>query len=121
LRQVAALIRNELRRPSDFIARYGGEEFVAVLSDVDRPGALIVAEKIRAAVENGKIAHSPRALHPYVTLSLGVCSMTATRQTRVAEIMEPADHALYRAKEAGRNCFMVADQDSPVGDASAAT
>lgn len=121
LRRVAALIRDQLRRPSDFIARYGGEEFVAVLSDVDRPGALIVAEKVRAAVENARIPHSPRASRPHVTLSLGVCSMTATRMTKVAEIMEPADHALYRAKEQGRNRVMIADQESAVGDASAAT
>lgn len=103
LRKVAAVLRQQLKRPSDFLARYGGEEFVVVLSDVDKAGAVTVAEKLRAAVEAEGLPHSPESLIACVTLSLGVHSLTTEPTTTIAEVLEPADHALYSSKQNGRN------------------
>ncbi|WP_353739261.1 diguanylate cyclase, partial [Zoogloea sp.] len=52
LKAVARTLQQTLRRPSDLVARYGGEEFAVILPDTDITGALLVAESMRAAVEN---------------------------------------------------------------------
>jgi diguanylate cyclase (GGDEF)-like protein len=121
LRKVAAIIRSQLKRPYDFLARFGGEEFVAVLSDVDKSGALTVAEKIRAAVADAQITHSNESPLGCVTLSLGINSLTAKPTSTVGEVMEPADHALYLSKKNGRNCFTLAGSEAAVSESSAAS
>jgi diguanylate cyclase (GGDEF)-like protein len=119
LRKVAKVVRNQLKRPSDFIARYGGEEFVAVLSDVDRPGAITVAEKIRAAVEAEGLPHSKESEIACVTLSMGVHSLTSEPATTLSDVIEPADHALYLSKKNGRNRVTVAGDEPAVTSAPA--
>ena len=52
LKQVAAALTASLRRATDFAARYGGEEFVAILSNVDKGGAYITADRMRRNIEN---------------------------------------------------------------------
>jgi diguanylate cyclase (GGDEF)-like protein len=113
LRRVAASVRNQLKRPSDFLARYGGEEFVAVLADVDRAGALTVAEKIRVAVEDEGLSHAPESEIACVTLSIGVHSVTTEPTTPVSSVIEPADHALYLSKRNGRNRVTMTDAAVP--------
>jgi diguanylate cyclase (GGDEF)-like protein len=40
-----------MSRSTDFVARYGGEEFVILLPNTDKQGSLVLAEKVRMAVE----------------------------------------------------------------------
>ncbi|MCP4688907.1 MAG: diguanylate cyclase, partial [Desulfobacterales bacterium] len=47
LREIASMIREEIKRPGDFAARYGGEEFVCLLPLTDGDGALHMADSIR--------------------------------------------------------------------------
>lgn len=100
LRQVAAAIASSIRRPADLAARYGGEEFLVVLPETELPGALLLAERIRAAVE---------ALPPFgadtapVTVSIGIGCHTPGAQQDLATLLGDADEALYRAKGNGRN------------------
>jgi diguanylate cyclase (GGDEF)-like protein len=107
LREVARIIREGVPRPGDLVARYGGEEFVVVLVDTASNGALIVAERIRAAVEAAAIKHSPDAAFPIVTISIGVCELAIGGDT-VAGMLGGADAALYAAKNSGRNRVAVA-------------
>ncbi len=84
-------------RVTDLAARYGGEEFAVVLPETDSEGALVVAERIRLAMESHE---GPQRT---VTVSIGVCTLgagTADADTFLAS----ADSALYRSKAAGRNC-----------------
>ncbi len=81
-----------------------------ILVDTASNGAAIVAERIRAAVENAAITHSPDALFPVVTISIGVCEL-ASGGDSVAGMLGGADAALYAAKNNGRNRVAVA----PVG------
>ncbi len=95
LREVALTLKGCLRK-TDFVARYGGEEFCVLFTDVDGAAAYALAERLRIAVEG--IAGPVK-----VTASFGV-SVCATRErAEGSTLLEAADKALYRAKNAGRN------------------
>jgi len=88
-------------RATDFVGRFGGEEFVVLLEDVDEPGAVVVLERILAQfrlIEH----HMTRVNTISTTFSAGVTTIHAGDEGVTAAIAR-ADHALYRAKRAGRN------------------
>jgi diguanylate cyclase (GGDEF)-like protein len=103
LRQVAAIIRRELRE-ADMAYRYGGEELLVVLpAGVRRVAA--AAERIRKAVENAAIPHPGRpGPETVVTLSVGVAAAEGDAESYLLA----ADAALYSAKSQGRNQMAVA-------------
>ena len=84
-------------RSTDFVARFGGEEFLVLLPETDAEGAVVAAEKLRAAIEAGPIGSAGR-----VTASLGLCTDAQARGDRAA-VLKAADEALYDAKAGGRN------------------
>ena len=91
-------------RPGDVLARYGGEEFIALLQEADMAGALVVAERLRAAVQALAIENlgSPLGV---VTVSVGSASASVvlTTDNLATSLVDAADKALYEAKCAGRN------------------
>lgn len=98
LQELARVISHGLR-DSDTPYRYGGEEFALILRETSTDEALVVAERLRDAVEHNFAAPSqPRA----VTVSIGVATMPEHGPTPQA-LATAADEALYRAKHAGRN------------------
>ena len=99
-RTVAALAAN---RPGDLAARYGGEELAVLLPNTDVQGALALAERIRHAVRDLKIAHAGTATG-FVTLSAGVEALIPSALGgQSKELIEAADKALYQAKMEGRD------------------
>ena len=103
LRQVAAALRDGLRRAGDLVARYGGEEFAAVLPESDLRGALQYADAARLAVENLAITHGSSPVTQVVTVSVGVASALPRRGGSPDELIARADQALYQAKRRGKN------------------
>jgi diguanylate cyclase (GGDEF)-like protein len=103
LRAVAARIQAELR-PTDQVARYGGEEFMVILAETPGPGALAVAERIRAVVAARSIAFAGDLEIP-ITVSVGVAAFPEDAASG-GGIVAAADKALYAAKAAGRNRVM---------------
>ncbi|MEO1094730.1 MAG: diguanylate cyclase [Cyanobacteria bacterium J06638_28] len=110
LRRVAGVLRSVIQRPADMVARYGGEEFVIVLPNTGLVGAETVAEKMRVLIRQQKIPHQGSVVDRIVTLSLGVASMRPHPLKSSDELVEAADRALYRAKEAGRDRVVTATQ-----------
>jgi diguanylate cyclase (GGDEF)-like protein len=104
---VAEAFASRLQRPADLAARYGGEEFAAVLPDTTSEQAARHAEVIRAYVASLKMAHAPKAVHPHVTLSIGVASFDRERLPDAKALLAAADRALYAAKREGRNRVVV--------------
>jgi diguanylate cyclase (GGDEF)-like protein len=102
LQQVATALASCLSRSEDAFARYGGEEFIAILPDTDLPGALKIAERMRAAVFDLGIAHSGSLLGR-LTVSVGVAYKVPVRGSSPEVLVEAADAALYDAKRHGRN------------------
>ena len=83
--------------------RYGGEEFLVVLTDTVTEGPLLVAERIRKAVEAERFAPQQGGIKK--TISLGVAEL-GTDTKSFWQAVKFADVALYKAKEGGRNRVM---------------
>jgi diguanylate cyclase (GGDEF)-like protein len=92
-------------RPSDLFGRIGGEEFACLLPDTEPQDALWLAERVRAAVE---AASHPAGEHSVrATVSVGAASSNDATAD-LTGLLNAADQALYRAKEAGRNRVEIA-------------
>lgn len=98
LASVASWIKQALRG-SDIVFRYGGEEFVVVLGDTHLAGAAIIAERIRKEINSHTLAYGLNVLD--ITASLGVTTLKADDTS--ATFIKRADHAMYLAKQGGRN------------------
>ena len=103
LQQVALEIERVMQKQSGLLARYGGEEFGVILPEVNPETAIEIANNIRLAIHNLKIAHQQSKVDKYVTLSLGVHSLIPDTETSPELLIAIADKALYEAKEQGRN------------------
>ena len=108
LRAVADLLRANVRHP-DIAARYGGEEFALLLPFTDKTGAILLAERLRAAAQ-ANAPHAPQdgtAIAGY-TLSLGVASFPEDGKTP-EELLLAADNAELAAKRLGKNRVFAAN------------
>lgn len=105
LRDVAAAVREVIRRPGDLAARYGGEEMAVILPGTPASGAATVAEALRAAIQALGILHADSSCG-VLTASLGAATATAAVGQTIPMpdgLLIGADGALYRAKSKGRN------------------
>ncbi len=99
---VAQTASSFLRRSTDFFARYGGEEFVAIVMGSNAKAASDQLRKIRQAVEDLHIPHTPEAAQ-WVTVSIGGVTVVPGRGDCYDTYLKVADTMLYDAKRFGRN------------------
>jgi len=117
LTAVAEALRPIIHRPSDVIARYGGAgKFGIVLGATDSNGAMVIAERLRAAVENMKKPNPASPSLPFLTASVGVAAAMPDREGawQDIELIASAERALAHAREAGRNTVILDTHDSTV-------
>ncbi len=107
---VARVLRRH-SRTSDVVARYGGEEFAAILPESGAPEAEIFAERVRRQIAERALVGAEGEQLGSLTISCGIASLVAGESPR--DLVERTDVALYRAKEAGRNRVMIAEQPPP--------
>ena len=101
LSTVAQVFDTAIRHP-DTAARYGGEEFVVILPETDVKGAVVLAERLREAVEKLEINAGNEIIK--ITISLGVTEYKMEKGRKsMSEVIDTADRALYHSKETGRN------------------
>lgn len=94
-------------RRIDSIGRIGGEEFLVVLPEANAEDAVSAAERLRTAIAAKRIRKVGHAIG--ITVSIGVVThVPGDTPARPERLIEAADAALYRAKEAGRDRVMVA-------------
>nr|HEX4316991.1 GGDEF domain-containing protein [Kofleriaceae bacterium] len=89
-------VRNE-----DVVARFGGEELVVILRAIPIEPATALAERLRKLIETTPLAYADKELR--ATVSIGVAGYPSTNAESIDVLVDAADQALYRAKNAGRN------------------
>lgn len=100
LRQLGLAVQGHVRR-DDIVARTGGEEFGIVAPEADGAGALELAHKLRALIEETNFFFEETRIP--VTISLGVAEWMPVH-AKPADVIAMADEKLYEAKRGGRNC-----------------
>lgn len=101
LKLVADVIRRTIRQEIDIPARFGGEEMLVLMPDTGTEGAMVLAERVRAAIESAGLPHSDGTTLQ-VKVSIGVSTAPLHGKT-TADLIESADAALYHSKRNGRN------------------
>lgn len=106
LKEFAKLLARNVRG-EDIACRYGGEEFILILPTAPLDIARKRAEKICADVRNLNVSHQQQSLGK-ITVSIGIAVFPANAED-VESLVRSADRALYRAKQDGRDRFLIAD------------
>lgn len=91
---------SECIRSSDMLFRYGGEEFTILLSNTDKDGALLLAERIRKTIHTNNFSYGEAQIP--TSASLGVTCLGGDDNAQ--RFFEKSDKAMYEAKNSGRNC-----------------
>jgi diguanylate cyclase (GGDEF)-like protein len=109
LKAVGAVLRRLGEENHVYAARVGGEEFIVLWTENRIAEAKRVALKLRQMVVDLQIQHEMSAAAPYLTASYGLYMMRGGSEDSPEELYAAADSALYKAKEAGRNCIVLHD------------
>lgn len=114
LRAIGERLRDEVRE-YDTVGRFGGEEFVAVLPNAGDVDALVVAERLRARINDLRIADLIDGVErgsdrdARIAASIGV-ACSPHDGAELTDLLYAADAALYRAKNLGRNRVALAER-----------
>ena len=108
LMRVADAIRGA-KRGFDSAARVGGEEFAVLAPNCDEHGAYMLAERIRAVVQE---TLSTRERDARLTISFGISTFPLHGQSADG-LLRTADQALYAAKRLGRNRSVISSAEVP--------
>ena len=100
--KIVASILQDILRGADVAARYGGEEFAILLPQTTSSEAAAIAERLRQRIEHTEFPKRK------VTVSIGIASCSGDIDTP-ADLVGAADHALYEAKNHGRNNVRIYD------------
>jgi diguanylate cyclase (GGDEF)-like protein len=105
--KLVTLFNSELKRSTDVLCRYGGDEFVIVLPDTSVSDAMKIGAAIRKRVV--KFSSEFDTASPVnISVSIGCASAVPDNSVTIDAFLAFADKALYRAKDAGRNCVVKA-------------
>jgi diguanylate cyclase (GGDEF)-like protein len=101
LRLVGAALNDNVRE-EDVVARYGGEEFMVVARGIDHRGAIVLAERLRAALSVARLQWESGLIE--LSVSIGAATHDdAHRYATVDDLIGAADAGLYEAKISGRD------------------
>ncbi len=107
LKRVAQVISSSICRGTDLVARYGGEEFVFIAPATNNETVLNLAQNLCEELRSIALPHG-HSPYGFVTVSIGVASMIPDVEQNPNALIQAADHAMYRAKELGRNMVIQA-------------
>lgn len=119
LQQVAQLIHDGLRWPSDLAARFDGEEFCLLLPETDREGAGAVAERIRSFIAAATITSGEQRFQ--ISVSIGVYVAIPDQDLPTDLFIRSADAALSQSRQQGRNRVTVTGSQPASTSSTAAT
>jgi len=103
LKELASVLKNN-QRGSDVYARWGGEEFLVLMPGTSLDDAIITAERLRKGIEEASFSYVNN-----LTSSFGVAEYKSKFENdSFNKMLQRADHALYQAKQKGKNCVVSA-------------
>lgn len=108
LKHAASVLRGAIREDVDILGRTGGEEFLIVLPHTDTAGAMLLAERLRAALAAAPAPFEGVEGGIALTASFGVASIAPDDDSH-EDMARRADTALYAAKRAGRDRVVGSD------------
>jgi diguanylate cyclase (GGDEF)-like protein len=108
LRGISDLMRRAIRQ-TDSISRWGGEEFLIILPETDLASAQVFAERVLNLMRKAQFGRVKG-----VTASFGVAAFAPGLM--LEEMLHLADHAMYKAKQNGRNQVVVSLPETQKGD-----
>jgi len=104
LQHIAVLMRRTFRS-NDRLARLGGEEFFIILPGTDLELGKQLAQRLRESIERNP-TQSPTGEYYFMTASFGVVALDSRTSLPVDALLKKADHAMYQAKEQGKNTIV---------------
>jgi diguanylate cyclase (GGDEF)-like protein len=111
--QVAEILGNNIRT-NDILARIGGEEFAIAAPYSNRLAAVVLAERLRKAVESAEFMNGDTRVP--ITISVGVAAQDKNTPVTIDQLLARADARLYIAKRRGRNRLCATDGGESVED-----
>ena len=112
LKAVAKVLKDTLKRPSDFVFRLGGEEFGVLLSGANESDSARLAQDICDAIRAREILHENSKVNKYLTISIGLVCCVADDALDDELLISSADDMLYNAKENGRDRYAISSSVS---------
>jgi len=106
--QVAKIMK-EMVRKQDSVARWGGEEFLLLLPETHLEGGGTTAEKIKNAISKKTFNYNGIELN--VSITFGVSMYGFTSPPDVDECIKTVDIAMYKGKQKGKNCVVIAKKN----------
>ena len=103
LKELGGLVARSVRQGIDRPGRYGGDEFLLLLPETAKRNGFLAAERLREKIAAHTFLCDGHAIE--ITVSLGLASFGEDHESggNALSLLKKADHALYRAKEEGRN------------------
>jgi len=105
LTRVADILKDVLRRSSDFVFRIGGEEFCFLVTGMNEEEITALSEQVRLRIMALKIEHKGNDVAPFLTISIGLAYLEEVGEVKMETIIKYGDDALYKAKDMGRNSW----------------
>ncbi len=107
IKAISDLLKQSFRRAGDIVARYGGEEFIIIMSDSSEEATKVAIIKFQIALKKLRIPHKVSETNNLVTTSAGLIVQVPSKNSTMESFIRDADKALYLAKEAGRNQWVI--------------
>jgi len=107
LKSVAKVLKDTMKRPSDYVFRLGGEEFGVLLSETDESNSAKLAREICDAVRAREIKHETSKANEFLTISIGVVCCVADEALDDEVLISRSDEMLYEAKDGGRDQYVI--------------
>lgn len=111
LKRVAQLLSKHCLRQGDVCGRYGGEEFLLVFSEMTEQNLTLKLQSIVQSMQELNLSHPDSPTADFVTLSMGAVMVSpfdvVDHELSMRKALKVADKALYAAKDAGRNGFVI--------------
>ncbi|WP_419765176.1 MAG: ABC transporter substrate-binding protein [Arcobacter sp.] len=111
LKSVGKELIDICKRSSDTAFRIGGEEFAIIFTPKDKEDAISFARLLNQKIEELKLEHKYNKASSYITASIGLYVDYGDEIDASEHIYNFADTALYKAKESGRNKFVLYEKD----------